>query len=375
LINTARDFQKQWTADQCGTVMYKTMSKAGYEGWTLTKHDKWHAAKEASWDETKLDVNGFQAPGELRASDHYREMVPFSSLAVGVRVMPEGSDALDLTRMVRYSVQHAKEKWMYPRDYEKLLNLLGGPVPIHHGHHDRALFQRWEHMTPPPHRIWSDEEIKAAKDLIESEKKTIKADSMRSKTPFSGRQSREATSSEEGNRQTRTRPTKRMRLGKLDIDEEKVGGEEQLEVLRVQQYARAPTEYVAAPEDASIPPAAAINLAFSTESNVGETDPFSAYAFGGPRHRPPYRMLHDIEQPSPADVSGWAENLRWAFEQRACFWHAVQTERWNESPAHMEFIAQTRLKHLWTSEELFGRLPADEHERVPKGVQEMPWCE
>jgi hypothetical protein len=179
---------------------------------------------------------------------------------------------------------------------------------------------------------------------------------MRSKTPLSGGKSREATPSTKHNQQKRARPRKLLRPEELDINDEKIDGEEQHGLLCVQQYRRAPTEYVAAPESASIPPATAIEFAFSVQGNVGETDPFSAYAFGGPRHMPPYRMLHDIEQPDPADISGWAENLRWAFEQRACFCHTVQTEGWNESPAHMESIAQTRLKQLWTSEELLRQL-------------------
>jgi hypothetical protein len=95
---------------------------------------------------------------------------------------------------------------------------------------------------------------------------------------------------------------------------------------------------------------------FAVEHDAGEMEVVSAYAFGGPRHQPPYRLLHDIEQPDQADVSGWAENLRWAFEQRACFYHTEQTEGWNESPGHMERIAQIRQKQVWASDELLEQL-------------------
>jgi hypothetical protein len=73
-------------------------------------------------------------------------------------------------------------------------------------------------------------------------------------------------------------------------------------------------------------------------------------------------MLHDIGQPDEADMSGWAENLRWGFEQRACFWHTVQTEGWKESPAHMELMAQIRQKQIWVSEELLERISEVQYE-------------
>ena len=44
--------------------------------------------------------------------------------------MPEGDNALDLTRVVRYCIQNAEDRWEYPRDYEDLLNLLGGPTEV-----------------------------------------------------------------------------------------------------------------------------------------------------------------------------------------------------------------------------------------------------
>jgi hypothetical protein len=68
-------------------------------------------------------------------------------------------------------------------------------------------------------------------------------------------------------------------------------------------------------------------------------------------------MLHDIKQPDSLDFSGWAENLRWASEQRACFWHTVETEGWNESPEHMDIIARARVQQTWASDELLDLLP------------------
>jgi hypothetical protein len=54
--------------------------------------------------------------------------VPFESLATSVRRMPEDGEALDLTRIVQYYAENPTENWLYPRDYDELLDLLGGPL-------------------------------------------------------------------------------------------------------------------------------------------------------------------------------------------------------------------------------------------------------
>jgi hypothetical protein len=143
MINTGRDLQKTWTADQCGSAICKTMGKAGYVGWTLRKHNDWQADKESGWDETTLAVDSFQTTIDQRTQGD-PDMVPFKNLAKGVRNMPEGDDALDLTRMVRYAVKFPQETWMYPRDYEKMLKMLGGPALIKREHCDSASFGRRE---------------------------------------------------------------------------------------------------------------------------------------------------------------------------------------------------------------------------------------
>jgi hypothetical protein len=101
-------------------------------------------------------------------------------------------------------------------------------------------------------------------------------------------------------------------------------------------------EYVSPPAPPSVARssnAPAPALAFQAGGSVGESGPYSAYVFGGPRHTPPYRYLHQIAQPHPWDISGWAENLRWAFEQRILFTQSFPgVTEWNESPAHMACI-------------------------------------
>jgi len=370
LITVARDMPKEWHANRCGTIMYKAMKDAGFEGWTVKVHDRWHASKKAQWNETILNVTGFRTPAQVRGIEIVEDDIPFKSLAAGVRRMPQGDDALDLTRMVQHCVLHQEEEWMYPRDYAKLCKLLGGPAQVRLEHIDRMAFKRWENTVPPPPRLWSEGEKEAAMKAMETKPKRYRASSARMRTPAPEVQSREATPKAETQRRRSGRPRKRVRLEEIDVEE----GEEILdveeEVPHIELYTRAPAVYVAPPADARAPSAAAVNLAFAAEHDVGEIDPFSAYAFGGPRHSPPFRMLHEIQQPHSADISGWAENLRWTLEQRACFWHAVQTEGWNESPAHMELIAQIRQKQVWASDELLELLPDMEDEEPDFVVME-----
>ena len=97
------------------------------------------------------------------------------------------------------------------------------------------------------------------------------------------------------------------------------------------------------------------------EGFAGENDPYSAYAFGGPRRAPPYRHLGEIELPHPWDISGWAENLRWAFEQRVLFAQEnAEALKWTESPDHMAYIERMRTQREWASDELLEQLAEDE---------------
>lgn len=118
-------------------------------------------------------------------------------------------------------------------------------------------------------------------------------------------------------------------------------------------------EYVPPPPPgvASVPVTSDLVQTFQIEGAVGEHDPYGAYAFGGPRSIPPYRYLNQIAQPQPWDISGWAENLRWAFEQRILFGQSLpEAARWDESPEHMARIECERTQRIWASDELLEQL-------------------
>jgi hypothetical protein len=81
----------------------------------------------------------------------------------------------------------------------------------------------------------------------------------------------------------------------------------------------------------------------------GLPDVLAPYAFLGPRISPPFRPLYCIGRLELDDLSDWAENLRWAAEQRTTFGAAA--DGWNESPEHMSRISQIRIEHRWVSQE------------------------
>jgi hypothetical protein len=122
------------------------------------------------------------------------------------------------------------------------------------------------------------------------------------------------------------------------------------------EYAPPPTQSVAHP-----PLSDTIAQVLEAEGFAGEDDPYSAYTFGGPRRTPPYRHLERIELPHAWDISGWAENLRWAFEQRVLFSReSPEALEWTESPEHMAHIERVRTQREWASDELLELLAEDD---------------
>lgn len=75
-------------------------------------------------------------------------------------------------------------------------------------------------------------------------------------------------------------------------------------------------------------------------------------------------MLQNIAAPHEKDISGWAENLRWAHEQWRFFPDAVGNTGWNESPEQMEMIVRIREQQIWLSDELLAHL--NKPEKVTK---------
>jgi hypothetical protein len=81
-------------------------------------------------------------------------------LASGVKNFPEGNEALDLTRVVQYAVDHPVGNYMYPRDYHLILSALGGPKPVTPENTDAAIFQIYKSMRKTD--LASDKHMKKA---------------------------------------------------------------------------------------------------------------------------------------------------------------------------------------------------------------------
>ncbi|KAH3960790.1 hypothetical protein HBI25_172000 [Parastagonospora nodorum] len=71
------------------------------------------------------------------------ENVPFEALAVDVTRLPDGDDALDLTRCIIWSLHNPGSGLLYPRDFVWLTHQLGGPKPVQQANHDEEVFRRW----------------------------------------------------------------------------------------------------------------------------------------------------------------------------------------------------------------------------------------
>ncbi|KAI4958188.1 hypothetical protein J4E86_003785 [Alternaria arbusti] len=137
--------------------------------WTMTRHKAGLYPKVGqAWDHDNLTLAGVQNHCEIQVpgSRHHKPVVAnvhFASLAADVRVYPSGDDELDLTRCVKAAVANIDLPLMFPRDFNWLTQLLGGPRTVLPAHRDGALFGRWRTV------VWEDmpepEAIQAATNL------------------------------------------------------------------------------------------------------------------------------------------------------------------------------------------------------------------
>ncbi|CAE7027108.1 hypothetical protein PTNB73_01646 [Pyrenophora teres f. teres] len=376
IVNQQRSLLSEWGKHGGRQSMYDAMKRAGNKGWGVKSHATLHEQSSETWDEASLDVGGYKTPGQLCKKQRIVENVPFRDLALDVKQLPHGDDALDLTRMVQYCVQHPLEPWLYPDDWDALLGLLGGPGEIRPEHTDREAFKRRTQIKSSQGHNLQSSTLVEAHEMNEGLKKR-KADGSAS-TAEQKRRLQAVTPSTtalttSGTPMPRTQKKRKRRgpnkAAEIKEDAKKEDSDGEKEERQEQEYVRS-DEYVSPPVDAILPlPAAfaeaihpeseALNITFLREGQVGEDDPYSAYAFGGPRYTPPFRRLYLIQQPDPADNSGWAENLRWAFVQNTLYRHPYRPDAWNESPEHMEQIVKIRRELCWMSDEYQEQLDED----------------
>ncbi|CAN9180035.1 unnamed protein product [Alternaria alternata] len=144
-----------------GPMDHRAKADPTYEKWTVAKHAA--IKKPNAFDPFSVSVAGFRTPINFNsrqsaaATTQPLPSISFHDMANGVKTMPSGYDALDLTRCVAYCVKHNDESWRYPQDFERLVALLGGAAAVHREHRDKAAISR--HMSEQKRiNLDSDEE-------------------------------------------------------------------------------------------------------------------------------------------------------------------------------------------------------------------------
>ncbi|KAF2742286.1 hypothetical protein M011DRAFT_371732, partial [Sporormia fimetaria CBS 119925] len=341
IICKNRVLEKQYTADACGGTMYQAMRRAGYEGWSMKKHQQWHVKNKENWDGDNIDVSyGPKARSERDSSTPplRPRSIPFAELATDVKNFPKGRNALDVTRMVRYAVKHSRVRWMYPEQYDELLALVGGAAKVEPHHYDRAVFERWTREDEETTR--NDQDDPCQQPFLDPEQQGLVSGDATVDPRLLMEFQADAPPSPP--------PPKDDDINLLSLR----GGEVSEDEV-INTYIRPPTEFIAPPplhELASHPTAEELKFIFRQEGAKDQHSEYSPYAFGGPRLVwPPHRQLHRIEPPSPSDVSDWAENIRWVHDQVK---HFPAVNGWNESASHQDLITQHRWEQNWVSDEM-----------------------
>ncbi|KAI4919208.1 hypothetical protein J4E85_009465 [Alternaria conjuncta] len=129
-----------------GPMLHRAKTEPTYEDWTVSKHTT--LPKPAGFNPTSVSVAGFAPPYNFNsreravATTQSPPSIPFREMANGVKIMPSGRDALDLTRCVQYCVKNNDSSWQYPQDFQNLVARLGGASTVHPHHHDDAAIRR-----------------------------------------------------------------------------------------------------------------------------------------------------------------------------------------------------------------------------------------
>ncbi|KAH7128192.1 hypothetical protein B0J11DRAFT_483896 [Dendryphion nanum] len=345
------DRSLKWNADSCGRTMCMTMQKAGFEKWSMQRHDEWHIANIADWDEGDIGVRGFKTPKEYNKKGSSGSIL-FRDLAKGVQKFPSDSDALDLTRMIDYACKHERVKWNYPEEYDALLMKIGGPKQVTEDHLDRALFNRWDKKVHTEARSRTMTLARARAP----DRSSLTSDAA-SSFPTTGPKA-DADDDSPSGRKRKLLPAQIQRQNYVrDNPQARQSDEQDLagSILRdrspshpdFEEYIRGKPIFNPPEQSDEVPTDDALKMKFEHPRDSIFQDVYDTYAFAVPWESPPYRPLYRIKGPAKNDVGWWAENIRWAAEQYEMF----AITGWNETMEHMKEIEKHRFEQPWVSDE------------------------
>jgi hypothetical protein len=136
-------------------MMQNAMRYFGFKQWTVGSHINF--VDMGIWDSNYLSVAQFRCPrithpkrGHAVAFNAPAGPVEFRDLALHVKKHPSGPDALDLTRCVAWACSHPQQSWLFPDDYDKLVNLLGGARNVIPANTDSEAFTRRSNRQVAP---------------------------------------------------------------------------------------------------------------------------------------------------------------------------------------------------------------------------------
>ncbi|KAF2996849.1 hypothetical protein E8E13_003892 [Curvularia kusanoi] len=117
---------------------YRTTMRKVWPEWNRKQH-----TVPANWNSQAIGMDGF-LPDDVSDTD-YRTVpnVLIRDLAVGVKKMPEGASAADLTRAVLFALQNEQE-FRFPEDLPTVLDFIGH-TRLTADHTDRALIRTYTH--------------------------------------------------------------------------------------------------------------------------------------------------------------------------------------------------------------------------------------
>ncbi|OAL02922.1 hypothetical protein IQ06DRAFT_303554 [Phaeosphaeriaceae sp. SRC1lsM3a] len=132
--------------DGIGALYRRAMRKTN-GNWKKANH-----TTPDNWDGNEISVDHF-VPDEVRKNGMgaQQKSIPFSSLMRGIKKLPQGVNAGDLTHALEYAVSHAKPSpyhgtstdWMFPDDIHTILQQQGY-ITVTNDHTDRAAFSRYD---------------------------------------------------------------------------------------------------------------------------------------------------------------------------------------------------------------------------------------